>query len=445
MGHKITILQKLLFVTHSKLLSMVKANFYNKKKVDYINMLSSGKSKRNSKGNIIKNADYQSTKKEIARIEPSKNWFANTKIITQDELEEYRNNIRLKTPYEVLISSGNVPYSLINNDVKFKRRLDYTNAFGERKNDKKPRLSYKTIEELANKAKAANLKKHNDKADFDKIKGEDQDMLNKIGQSKRTWNELYKVLDSSDVVIHVLDARNPAETKCNQVEKYISEKGRHKHMIYILNKADLVPTKIIIEWQKLLSKSHPTIVCHSNSLNHNYGKENLLNVIRQLKTLYRKRTMSIGFVGYPNIGKSSLINILKNKQVCKVAPIPGETKVWQYITLMKDVYLIDSPGVVPINNLKEAVLHGAVRVENLADPDFYVAEIFNRAGFNEIKKLYCINFENIDDFFIEFAKKYKKLHAGGQPNINLISKIIIHDWNRGKIPYYTRISKTEQV
>ena len=57
----------------------------------------------------------------------------------------------------------------------------------------------------------------------------------------------------------------------------------------------------------------------------------------------------------------------------------------------------------------------------------------------------CINFENIDDFFIEFAKKYKKLHAGGQPNINLISKIIIHDWNRGKIPYYTRISKTEQV
>ena len=49
-------------------------------------MLSSGKSKRNSKGNIIKNADYQSTKKDIARIEPSKNWFANTKIITQDEL-----------------------------------------------------------------------------------------------------------------------------------------------------------------------------------------------------------------------------------------------------------------------------------------------------------------------------------------------------------------------
>lgn len=33
-------------------------------------------------------------------------------------------------------------------------------------------------------------------------------------------------------------------------------------------------------------------------------------------------------------------------KVCKVAPIPGETKVWQYITLTKRIFLIDCPGVV---------------------------------------------------------------------------------------------------
>jgi len=50
--------------------------------------------------------------------------------------------------------------------------------------------------------------------------------------------------------------------------------------------------------------------------------------------------------GYPNTGKSSIINSLKSKKVCSVAPIPGETKVWQYVTLMKRVFLIDCPGVV---------------------------------------------------------------------------------------------------
>lgn len=54
----------------------------------------------------------------------------------------------------------------------------------------------------------------------------------------------------------------------------------------------------------------------------------------------------MGLIGYPNVGKSSIINTLKKKKVCKVAPIPGETKVWQYVTLMRKLFLIDCPGVV---------------------------------------------------------------------------------------------------
>ncbi len=54
----------------------------------------------------------------------------------------------------------------------------------------------------------------------------------------------------------------------------------------------------------------------------------------------------MGVIGYPNTGKSSVINSLVGKQCCKAAPVPGETKVWQYITLMRRIFLIDSPGVV---------------------------------------------------------------------------------------------------
>ena len=66
------------------------------------------------------------------------------------------------------------------------------------------------------------------------------------GQSKRIWNELYKVLDSSDVVLHVLDARDPLGTRCRAVEKYLREEAPHKHLVFILNKCDLVPTKVAV-------------------------------------------------------------------------------------------------------------------------------------------------------------------------------------------------------
>jgi len=74
------------------------------------------------------------------------------------------------------------------------------------------------------------------------------------GTSKRIWGELYKVrraflrasliaqvIDSSDILLHVLDARDPIGTRCHSVEKYLAKEKRHKKVVYILNKVDLVP------------------------------------------------------------------------------------------------------------------------------------------------------------------------------------------------------------
>ena len=74
----------------------------------------------------------------------------------------------------------------------------------------------------------------------------------------------------------------------------------------------------------------------------------------------------MGLIGYPNVGKSSIINTLKKKKVCKVAPIPGETKVWQYVTLMRKLFLIDCPGVVYNvgDTENEIILKGVVSPKN---------------------------------------------------------------------------------
>jgi nuclear GTP-binding protein len=66
------------------------------------------------------------------------------------------------------------------------------------------------------------------------------------GTSKRIWNELYKVIDSSDVILHVLDARDPDGTRCRSVEKYIRTEAPHKHLVFVLNKVDLVPSKVAV-------------------------------------------------------------------------------------------------------------------------------------------------------------------------------------------------------
>lgn len=407
----------------------MKVNFYNGKKLKYLNMLSSGKAKRNSRGEITKDALFQSKEASVSRIEPAKAWFTNTKTVTQNELEEYRNNIKTKSPYDVLLSTGNVPYSIINNDVKIKKKYDFSNCFGSKSQRKVPRLGYKSLEEMKNKEIPNKEQIIHSK---DKIKG----------QSHRIWNELYKVIDSSDVIVHVLDARDPIGTRCNQIEEFLKTKGQHKHLMFVLNKVDLIPTSVTAQWLKILSKEHPCIAYHSNSLDNHYGKQNLLNIFRQLKTLYNKETMSVGFVGYPNCGKSSIINTLRNKKVCKSAPIPGETKVWQYITLMKDLYLIDCPGVVPISDYKQGVIKGAIRIENVEDPDQIIPDVINLAGKEAIEKCYEIQFNDIEDLFERIARKYGKVVKGGEPNVDLISKMILQDLQRGKIPYHIKPDET---
>lgn len=410
---------------------MVKANFHNKSKIKQIGMLSSGKANKNSRGEIIKAADFQSTKKDRARIEPSRNWFTNTKTVTQEELEEYRNNIRTKSPYDVLLSTGNVPYSLINNDIKVKRKMDYTNAFG-----KKVKTAFKStvksIEELKEKAKEIKIE-FVEKEEKAKSKAKISTLS---ATGKRSWSELYKVLDSSDIVVHVLDARDPLNTKNELVEKFLKDK-QHKTLIYLLNKVDLVPTNVTAAWLRYLSKENVAVAYHANSLNYNYGKQNLLNIFRQLRTLHKKKpTMSIGFVGYPNTGKSSIINSLRNKKVCSVAPVPGQTKVWQYITLTKNTYMIDSPGVCQYEDKIKAVLSNGIRIENLEDMDMYVEELFKKVKKEVIENAYKIEYTDKEDFYVKMGKKYGKLVKGGEPNIDLISKMVLQDYFRGKISCY---------
>jgi len=260
------------------------------------------------------------------------------------------------------------------------------------------------------------------------------------GQSKRIWAELYKVIDASDVVIQVLDARDPQGTRSKSIESYIKHEKKHKHFLFILNKCDLVPTWATSRWVKILSQEYPTLAFHA-SITNPFGKGSLIQLLRQFGQLHNdKKNISVGFIGYPNVGKSSIINTLRKKKVCKTAPIPGETKVWHYVNLMRKIFLIDCPGVVPASaqdSPVDKVLKSVVRIENISELHIYVEVILNRVKKQYIQRHYkIIEWKDHLDFLQQLAMKSGKYLQNGVPDVETASKRIIFDWQRGKIPWF---------
>ncbi|CAL9187303.1 unnamed protein product [Musa hybrid cultivar] len=413
----------------------------------------SSRPKRDRKGKILKH-ELQSKELPSTRIEPDRRWFGNTRVVNQKELEFFREELqnRLSNNYNVILKERKLPMSLLNDHQKQAKAhlLDtepFEDAFGPKRKRKRPKLLAFDYESLVKKADSSQDVFEQKSANFLSKEVDKEDGLRDLvrhtmfekGQSKRIWGELYKVVDSSDVVVQVLDARDPQGTRCFHLEKHLKEHCKHKHMVLLLNKCDLVPAWATKGWLRLLSKEFPTLAFHA-SINKSFGKGSLLSVLRQFARLKSdKQAISVGFVGYPNVGKSSVINTLRTKNVCKVAPIPGETKVWQYITLTKRIFLIDCPGVVYQNKDSETdiVLKGVVRVTNLEDASEHIGEVLKRVKKEHLQRAYKIeDWADENDFLVHLCKSTGKLLKGGEPDLMTAAKMILHDWQRGKIPFF---------
>lgn len=245
-------------------------NFYrDAKKVKHLHMYKTGRAVRNAKGEIIRAAALQSTDALVARVDPNRKWFGNTRVIAQDALAHFRDAMGDKKhdTYLVLLRRNKLPMSLLDEKdleesptARIVETESYEHAFGPKQQRKKPRTqAASTLEELAQLTET-DSQAYQEKQELDATLGlmggsflekdeftqEAKEAIFNKGQSKRIWNELYKVIDSSDVVIHVLDARNPLGTRCESVEKYIRDECPHKHLVYVLNKCDLVPTWVAV-------------------------------------------------------------------------------------------------------------------------------------------------------------------------------------------------------
>ncbi|KAF4708424.1 nucleolar gtp-binding protein [Perkinsus olseni] len=403
-----------------------------------------------------------------ARIAPDRRWFGNTRVLSQQKLQKFREEIgqSVNDPFQVVLKSSKLPMSLLTEGQNesdqprgkaARKNLlavePFDKTFGSAKTRKRPRLSTGSMEEMANKASrmAEEYDPSKDKSSEENrvLRDEEHTVVNeevfKKGTSRRIWQELYKVVDSSDVILEVIDARDPMGTRCQKLEREIRKTRPNKHIVLILNKCDLIPTWATKRWVQVLSKEFPTLAFHA-SVTNPFGKSALFQLLRQFAQLLKERKhVSIGMIGYPNVGKSSVINALKRKKVCKAAPVPGETKVWQYVALTKRIYLIDCPGIVPAtsDDFKQdcaKILKGVVRPERVENPSNYIDEVLSRAKREDLITKYSLpnDFEwaDGDDFLTKIAQQMGKLRKGGEADIETAARIVLYDWQKGRIPYF---------
>uniref|UniRef100_A0A8C7VSM3 G protein nucleolar 3 like n=1 Tax=Oncorhynchus mykiss TaxID=8022 RepID=A0A8C7VSM3_ONCMY len=287
---------------------------------------------------------------------------------------------------------------------------------------------------------------------------------------KAYYREFKKVVEASDVILEVLDARDPIGCRCPQVEQAVIQSGTDKKIVLVLNKIDLVSKEIVEKWINyikylyFLGSSNYTCVFNLQKRSNVpvtqataellgssacVGAECLMKLLgNYCRNLDIKTAITVGVVGFPNVGKSSLINSLKRARACNVGATPGVTKCLQEIHLDKHIKLLDCPGIVMATSTTDAamILRNCVKIEQLVDPLPPVEAILRRCNKTQIMEHYGVpDFHTALEFLALLAQRQGKLRKGGLPDNDKAAKSVLMDWTGGRISYFTHPPETHTL
>ncbi|XP_056886751.1 guanine nucleotide-binding protein-like 3-like protein [Takifugu flavidus] len=289
---------------------------------------------------------------------------------------------------------------------------------------------------------------------------------------KAYYREFKKVIEASDVILEVLDARDPLGCRCPQVEQAVIQSGANKKIVLVLNKIDLVSKDIVEKWIRYLRNEFPTVAFKASTQQQtkNLKRSNvpvtqataellsssacvgadclMKHLGNYCRNLDIKTAITVGVVGFPNVGKSSLINSLKRARACNVGATPGVTKCLQQVHLDKHIKLLDCPGIVMATSTTDAamILRNCVKIEQLVDPLPPVEAILRRCNKMQIMEHYNVpDFHTALEFLSLLARRQGKLRKGGLPDTDKAAKCVLMDWTGGRIGYFTHPPETHTL
>ena len=253
-------------------------------------------------------------------------------------------------------------------------------------------------------------------------------------QRQKYPNLLKKILEESQIILEVLDARFVEETRNKELEKEIME--QNKKIIYVINKSDLNP--------ELEDLPIPNVIV---SCKGRQGIRNLRDKIKIMASgipkseLGKEGKVMVGVIGYPNTGKSSLINLLIGRSSAGTGADAGFTKGIQKLRLSGEIILLDSPGVIPQKEYsssdsrvmsKNAKL-GARSHSQIKNPEQAVDELAREFP-RMLEEHYKINSNNDSEILLEtLGRKKNFLLKGGIVDKDKTARFVLKEWQEGKI------------
>lgn len=271
------------------------------------------------------------------------------------------------------------------------------------------------------------------------------------GHMTKTRRLIEADLKMVDAVVEVIDARIPQSSRNPIIDELCGSKPR----IMLMNKCDVADDKVTAQWKKYFEKQGMMVImcdCRSGKGLNSF----LPSVKRLLSELIERRkargmigkALRLMVVGIPNVGKSSFINRMANSKKTKVGDRPGVTRGKQWVSIDKDVELLDMPGILWPKFEDKLVAQrlaftGAIKDE-IMDTEALarsLGEILLGEYEELVKARYKIAGEG--DILTEIAKARGMLISGGEPDTERAAATLLDEFRGGKIGRITLDSVAE--
>lgn len=258
------------------------------------------------------------------------------------------------------------------------------------------------------------------------------------GHMHKAGKEIKQRLPDMDLVIEVIDARIPFSSQ-NPLLMNLAER---KPTIKVLNKVDLADIEKVKEWQAYFEQNHHIKSIALTAKDVNQAKK-IIGLAHQLVPMKKDHQfISALIMGIPNVGKSTLINVLADKIIAKTGNEPAVTKSQQRIPITDDFVLFDTPGMLWPKIRHEnwglrLASTGAIKETAMTHEEcaFYLVEVLRKFYPESLKNRYELQDLPDDEYQVleQIGRRRGAMKSGGHLDMHKVSSVVVHDFRSGQL------------